>query len=118
MIKQYTVTEITMPCITTPGRSYASEPVKSKRSLRPARAQLSTISYVLKRLAKAQPTISNPTKFSKPIERETPGSGQVEPTTHLAKLETPNQKSITRTEGGETQTLGQILTKLNQTGGG
>ena len=79
MIKQYTVTEITMPCMTTPGRSYAYEPVKSKRSLRPARTQLSTISYVLKRLAKAQSTISDPTKFSKPIERETPGSGQVRP---------------------------------------
>ena len=47
MIKQYTVTEITMPCITTPGRSYAYEPVKSKRSLRPARTQLSTLSYTV-----------------------------------------------------------------------
>ena len=47
MIKQYTVTEITMPCITTPGRSYAYEPVKSKRSLRSARTQLSTLSYTI-----------------------------------------------------------------------
>lgn len=47
MIKQDTVTEITMLCITTTGRSYASEPVKSKRSLRPARTQLSTLSYTV-----------------------------------------------------------------------
>ena len=47
MIKQYTVTEITMPCITTPGRSYAYKLVKSKRSLRPARTQLSTLSYTV-----------------------------------------------------------------------
>ena len=47
MIKQYTVTEITMPCITTPGRSYAYEPVKNKRSLCPARTQLSTLSYTV-----------------------------------------------------------------------
>ena len=118
MIKHDKVTEITMLCITTKGRSYAKWTSKIKRSLRPARTQLSTISYVLKRLAKAQPTISDPTRFSKPIERETLGSEQVEPTIHPAKLETPNQKSITRTEGGETQTLGQISTKLNQTGGG
>ena len=47
MIKQDTVTEITMPCITTTGKSYASEPVKSNRSLRPARTQLSTLSYTV-----------------------------------------------------------------------
>ena len=47
MIKQDTITEITMPCITTIGRSYAFEPVKSKRSLHPARTQLSTLSYTV-----------------------------------------------------------------------
>ena len=47
MIKQDTVTEITMLCITTIGRSYANEPVKIKRSLRPARTQLSTLSYTV-----------------------------------------------------------------------
>lgn len=47
MINQDTVTEIIMLCITTIGRSYASEPVKSKRSLRPARTQLSTLSYTI-----------------------------------------------------------------------
>ena len=47
MIKQDTVTEITMPCITTIGRSYASVLVKSKRSLRPARTQLSTLNYTV-----------------------------------------------------------------------
>ena len=118
MIKHDQVTEITMLCINIESKSYAKWTSKIKRSLRPTRTQLSTISYVLRRLAKAQSTISDPTKFSKPIESETPGSGQVEPTAHPAKLETPNQKSITRIEGGETQTLGQISTKLNQTGGG
>ena len=104
--------------INTESKSYAKWTSKIRRSLRPARTQLSTISYVLKRLAKAQSTISDPTKFTKPIERETLGSGQVESTTHPAKLEPQTRKSITKTEGGETQTLGQISTKLNQTGGG
>ena len=63
---------------------------------------------------KAQSTINDPTKFSKPIERETLGSGQVEPIAHPTKLEIPNQKSITRIEGGETQTLDPNSTKLNQ----
>ena len=47
MIKQDTVTEITMLCITTTSGSYAYEPVKSKRSLRPTRTQLSTLSYTV-----------------------------------------------------------------------
>jgi hypothetical protein len=82
MIKQDAVTEITILCITTTGRSYANEPVKIKRSLRPARTQLSTLSYILYRLAKAQATISDPIRFSKPIERETLGRDQVKPTTY------------------------------------
>ena len=52
MIKQDTVTEITMLCITTIGKSYASEPVKSKRSPRPARTQLSTLSYTVEIIKK------------------------------------------------------------------
>ena len=47
MIKHDKVTKITMLCITTKGRSYANEPVKIKRSLRPARTQLSTLSYTV-----------------------------------------------------------------------
>ena len=47
MIKQDIVIKITMPCITTTGRSYASEPVKSNRSPCPARTQLSTLSYTV-----------------------------------------------------------------------
>ena len=118
MIKQDIVTEITMLCITTTGRSHANEPVKIKRSLRPARTQLSTLSYILQRLAKAQSTISDPIRFFKPIERETLGRDQVNQLHTSSENGTPNQKLIANTRGGETQTLDPNSTKLNQIRGG
>ena len=86
------VTENTMLCITTTSRSYANEPVKIKRSLRPARTQLSTISYETEEISESPINNSDPTKFSKPIERETPGRDQVKPTAYTQRNWNPKPK--------------------------
>ena len=50
----------------------------------------------------------------KSIERETPGRDQVNQLHTPSETGTPNQKSITSTRGGETQTLDPDSMKLNQ----